>query len=356
MLTVLSVAFPFAPVGTAAVGGAERILTELDRALVTAGSGSIVVACEGSDAAGKLYSFPAPGQATLDDVAQAEYRQQCEAAIHRALNAERVELIHMHNMDFWQYRLPPDIPVLVTLHLPIRWYPAGVWNSGSHFHFCCVSESQRRTCPPELECEVIENGVPLPPCLNVRRENFALVIGRICPEKNAHAALEAGTLAGVPVVLAGQVFPYPEHRQYMREKIEPLLAQYKNGIRHSYIGPATSNELRNLLSRARCLLHPTLAPETSSLVAMEALASGTPVIAYPYGALPEIVIHGRTGFLVHTPHEMSHAIRNVDTLSHEVCRAEAERRFGIDRMVQKYFRFYERILHAVREPEVQCYA
>src|SRR5207253_6043867 len=184
----LSVAFPFAPVGTRAAGGAERILTELDRALVAGGMRSLVVACEGSDAAGELYAFPVPHQEPLDNAAQAWCRRQCEAAIHRAMRSEHVDLIHMHNMDFWRYDLPPDVPVLVTLHLPIGWYPPDMWRSASRLHFCCVSESQRRTCPPELQCSLVENGVALSAATPaLPREDFAVAVGRICPEKNAHA-------------------------------------------------------------------------------------------------------------------------------------------------------------------------
>ena len=356
MLTVLSVAFPFAPVGSRAVGGAERILTELDRAMVDAGMRSLVVACEGSDAAGELYQFPLPHGETLDPAAQAWCRYQCEAAMGRALRSNHIDLIQMHNMDFSQYRLPPNLPIVVTLHLPISWYDADVWKTAGQLHFCCVSESQRRTFPPGLQCSLVENGVVLPHNTNASREDFAVVIGRICPEKNAHAALEAGTQAGIPVVLAGQVFPYPEHQQYMREKIQPLLAIRTNGVQHSYVGPASGEEVRSLLARARCLLHPTLAPETSSLVAMEALAAGTPVIAYPSGALPDIIEHGKTGFLVNSIEEMAHAIRRVHTISHPVCRREAERRFSVDRMVQDYFRLYEDTLRNFRQPELPCHA
>ncbi|HET9086794.1 MAG TPA: glycosyltransferase, partial [Acidobacteriaceae bacterium] len=177
------------------------------------------------------------------------------------------------------------------------------------------------------------------------KSDFALVLGRICPEKNAHAALEAGTIAGTRVLLAGQVFPYLEHRRYFTDKIEPLLRRSPGNVEHEFLGPLDPDRRQRLLSSAKCLLHPTLAPETSSLVAMEALAAGTPVIAYRSGALPDIVEHGVTGFLVDSVEEMADALGKVHTLSSQACRHAAEQRFSSERMVREYLQMYESILY-----------
>jgi glycosyltransferase involved in cell wall biosynthesis len=347
-LTVLSIAYPFAPTGLDAVGGAEQILSDLDQALVSAGHTSLVVACEGSQAAGTLFAGPLPGE-LLNDSERRWATSQFQAAIDRALSFHRVDLVQMHGLDFHEYKLPSNIPVLVTLHLPITWYPKEFWNKyGSNVQFQCVSETQRRTCAPELrDLLVVENGVELPPIAE-KTGDFAIALGRICPEKNMHVALEAGTLANIRVLLGGHVFPYPSHIQYFKEKIRPLLGF--EGTGHAFLGPLVSQRKQQLLAQANCLLHPTLAPETSSLVAMEALAAGTPVIAYRSGALPEIVEDGVTGFLVESAEEMAAAIRKVHTISPQVCRATAERRFSRDRMVKEYFDLYRRLI-GVEQPE-----
>jgi len=169
-----------------------------------------------------------------------------------------------------------------------------------------------------------------------------LSLGRICPEKNVHVALEAGRRAGCPVLLGGQVFPYEAHQRYFRERVLPQL----DGERR-FIGPLPFRRKRLLLGAARCLLLPTLAPETSSLVAMEALACGTPVVAFPSGALPELVEDGVTGFLVGSAAEMAEAIEACDRIDPERCRAVARERFSLERMIAGYFDAYRQLTRNV---------
>lgn len=340
-LTVLSVAFGSAPVGPSAVGGAEQILTELDAALVAAGHTSLVMACQGSSSTGTLFPTPLLGSDLYDADSRRWCARQRQACLDRILSLYDVDLVHMHGMDFYEYKLPREIPVLVTLHLPVSWYPGEIWSRYSGpVQFQCVSERQRRSCPPALrDCPVILNGVALPAFIE-SKSDFAIAIGRICPEKNQHEALEAGSLAGVRVLLGGQVFPYQDHRAYFYEQIVPLLGNHGLAIQHEFLGPLPSLRKLQLLGEAKCLLHPTLAPETSSLVTMEALAAGTPVIAYPSGALPEIVDDGVTGFLVHNVEEMAAAIHRAREIRPEDCRAAARQRFSRERMIQEYFQLY----------------
>lgn len=340
-ITVLSVAYPFARVGPGCVGGAEQILTDLDEALVAAGHHSLVMASEGSSTAGKLFPFPNAGHSADKKAAHAWRANEAQLVLDRVISTEHVDLIHVHDMDFHQYRWPSTVPVLVTLHLPPSWYPSAVWTElPSNLHLQCVSETQRLCAPTTLQrAPMIANGVELSAEPEVK-ECFALALGRICPEKNQHVALEAGFRANIPVVLGGEVFPWPEHKKYFEEKVKPLLQQTNRGIRHIFYGVLDCNTKRRLLSRARCLLHPTLAPETSSLVAMEALAAGTPVIAYRSGALREIIDEGVTGFFVDSMEEMAARIDRIDIISSEACRQAAAQRFSKERMVREYFELY----------------
>ncbi|HEY0138138.1 MAG TPA: glycosyltransferase [Nannocystis sp.] len=291
MLTVLSVGYPLAPVAADPAGGAEQVLAQLDRALVAAGHRSIVVAPEGSSVAGELVAVPAVPASITDphrDAAQAATR----AAIAHVLATERVDIVHLHGLDFASY-LPADgPPVLVTLHMPVDWYPAGALRpTRAGVHLVPVSDNQAARAPAGLALLApITNGVDSATYApSATKRDFALVIGRVAPEKGFHDAVAAARLADVPLVAAGRLFPYPAYYSYFAERLRPEF-----DVQRRFVGPVEGEAKRRLLARARCVLIPSTAPETSSLVAMEALASGTPVIAYRAGALPGIVEDGVT--------------------------------------------------------------
>lgn len=340
-LSVLSVAYPLAAVGPDAPGGSEQILTLLDRALVRNGHRSVAIACEGSVTEGRLLATPrAVGELNgeVHKRAHAHYAR----AIRDALATWDFDLIHMHGLDFHAYLPPPGVPVLVTLHLPPDWYPGWVFRlARPETWLQCVSASQQAHCPPSKSLlPFIPNGVPLERLrTSVRRRSYALALGRICPEKGYHLALDAAVRARVPLALAGELFRYREHEEYFASEILPRL---ENGTRR-FIGPVGTARKRRLLAGARCLLVPSLVEETSSLVAMEALACGTPVIAFPAGALGEIVEHGRTGFLVADEREMAEAIGRAGEIDPEECRRVARERFSAEYMVARYLERYQRL-------------
>ena len=114
----------------------------------------------------------------------------------------------------------------------------------------------------------------------------------------------------MPIIVAGQVYGYEAHERYFRNELMPRI----DGLNSRFIGLAGWKRKRLLLGMAKCVLIPSLVPETSSLVAMEALACGTPVIAFPSGALSDIIEHGITGFLVRSGGEMAEAIRLSETM------------------------------------------
>ncbi len=342
-LTVLSVAYPLAPVGPDAVGGAEQILFALDRGLVEAGHESIVVAQEGSRVSGRLLAVPRR-EGTLDAAAREACWRAHRAAIGSALARWRLDLVHMHGIDFGNYLPPAGPPVLVTLHLPPSWYPReALFPSRPDTWLNCVSRSQQRACPPGMRTVgAIENGIPVDELHACHaRRNFALVLGRVCPEKGIHLAIDAARMAGTPILVSGEVYPYPEHERYFAEEIVPRL-----GAGARFIGPVRFARKRRLMSAARCVLIPSLAEETSSLVAREAAACGTPVIAFARGALPETVEHGRTGFLVQTVEEMAQALGRAGEIGAETCRAVARERFTLEKMVAGYLQAYEQLAAA----------
>ena len=349
-LTVLSVSYPLAKVSPGTAGGAEQVLATLDKAFVRGGHRSLVLAPEGSRCRGLLIPAQIPS-GVLDDAAKSEARRLFKQLLERTLFRLSVDVVHMHGLDFSEYLPDGDIPVVVSLHLPLEWYAGqALQPRRPNTTLVCVSSFQARTAAAEAQIDcVISNGVELDEFRPARAAaNYALTMGRICPEKGFHFAIDAAERAGVKLVLAGSVFEYTEHRKYFDTTIAPRL----NG-RVRFIGPVGGKRKRDLLAGAKCLLIPSQVNETSSLAAMEAMAAGTPVIAWRSGALPEIVADRRTGFLVSSVEEMAEAIARVESIDREECGREAEERFDATNMVSEYLALYERASRSLA-PELEA--
>ena len=281
-------------------------------------------------------------------------RARAHAAIREATDAVlrdgAIDVVHLHGIDAADYLPPPSVPVTITLHLPVEWYPRealrparqDTWLHGvSRTQDAAIRQiaDGARVLPP------ISNGIDVAAFQRHRhaRRSFVLMLGRICPEKGQHLALQAAARAACPLILAGELFPYAWHRDYFRDEVAPRLGPHAR-----WIGPVGFARKRCLLSAARCVLIPSTAPETSSLVAMEAAACGTPVVAFASGALPETMQHGMTGLIVRSVEEMAAAIGDAAAIDPETCRQVARKRFGVGMMIGAYLERY-RMLARVRE-------
>ncbi len=343
-LTIVNVASPFVPASADAVGGAEQVVHRLDAAIVAAGHRSIVVARMDSHVAGTLVATPLGSLGDREENARVWSAHR--AAVAWACTDDRIDLVHIHGVEFHHYLPPPGIPVLVTLHMPASWYRLseirsprpGLW-------FNCVSASQRDGFAPSPGMlDPIANGIAVDAFASgPRRHDFALFLGRISPEKGVHVALEAAHLADVPLLIAGEVFAQPRARDYFDGEIAPRL-----DARRRFIGPVGLARKCRLLGAARCLLVPSLEAETSSLVAMEAMAAGTPVIAFAAGELRNLITDARTGFLVHSAEGMAAAIARVGEVDAATCRREALRRFSAAAMTASYLDLYRALIHNAR--------
>jgi glycosyltransferase involved in cell wall biosynthesis len=336
-VTIVSVAFPLLPVSSGSAGGAEQILFLLDQEFVRRGHRSIVIAAKGSRISGQLVETPVAEREITDPLRGTAHRAHMEA-IDAAIRQYKPDLLHFHGLDFPEYLPAATIPRVATLHMPLDWYQPSAFTVPD-LHLVCVSQSQFDS-RPQLHAHPVANGIDLsryhsPP--EASRKNM-LWMGRICREKGVHLALQAAQRGHRPLIVAGPVHPFPEHQAYFTDEVKPLLDSERR-----FVGAVNSAQKADLLGEATCVLIPSLAAETSSLVAMEAAASGTPVIAYRSGALPEIVEDGTTGFVVDSQEEMIDACARLESISSARCRRVAESRFDSRRMAGDYLALYAAI-------------
>jgi glycosyltransferase involved in cell wall biosynthesis len=330
------------PVTDASCGGAEQMLWSVEREMHARGWETSLAACEGSQISGKV--FPT-GCAPIALDRFEERRDQHHDAILQTLRFRDFDLLHDKSGHFWKFAREVEAPVLVTLHLPRSFYSEELFRDlPANVFFNCVSRSQARsfTDIPRM-VGVVRNGIAIDRLqFTNEKQDYLLWLGRICPEKGTHLAIEAAQRSGAPLVIAGAVYPFSYHQQYFEREVRPRIEQSKGNV--IYVDTPTFEEKAKLLRNARALIQPTLAPETSSLVAMEAMACGTPVIALNTGALPEVVVHGETGFLVRSMSALIAAIHDVDQIWPSACRSHVEAHFSSRRMADDYEDLYELVM------------
>ena len=236
-----------------------------------------------------------------------------------------------------------NAPVLATLHLPRHFYPPRYFeNIPPNVSFNCVSLAQAQSFSSLSSLlGVVPNGIMLDrfrPGNGARRG--LLWLGRICEEKGPHLALEIAARARQPLCLAGQVYPFSYHHQYFEREIAPRLREIPQAM---FLPSPTARRKQALLGEARALLITSLVDETSSLAAMEAAASGTPVIAFRRGALPEVVKDGVTGWIVDGVEEAVEAVGKIGEIQPGRCLREAQERFNSKKMAEGYAQLYFKI-------------
>ncbi len=234
----------------------------------------------------------------------------------------------------------PDLKVVTTNHGPFNDELADIYRRTAHrVPLIAISEAQHEPVPDIPIARVIHHGVDVKMFpVGTGEGDYCMFLGRMSPDKGAHRASAAANKAGYPLRMAAKMREPWEH-EYYRSEVEPQLDE-----NIQYVGEVSHEDKLELLANARCLLVPIRWNEPFGMVMVEALACGTPVLAFPEGAAPEIVEHGKTGFLCEDENEMAEAIGRVDELDRKECRAATEGYFSAKRMVREHLDLFEEII------------
>jgi glycosyltransferase involved in cell wall biosynthesis len=253
------------------------------------------------------------------------------------------DLLHFHHPEV---ALPlatrhPSVPVVYTLHDPIYdWYSElfELYTTPNQ-QFISISDNQRRDAPDLPYTQTIYNGVDLDLfSFSDDHEDYLLFAGRIVPEKGIKEAIKVAQATDHRLLIIGPV--YDDHQEYFNQYVKPHLND-----KILYLGFIEQQQLVKYYQKAKALLMPIQWEEPFGLTMAEAMACGAPVIALRRGAVPEVVAHNKTGFIVDSIGEMIEAVDKVHRIKPSACRAHVEQHFNVDTMVANYESAFQAILN-----------
>jgi glycosyltransferase involved in cell wall biosynthesis len=318
-------------------GGIEWVVSLLADGLVDAGHDVTLFASGDSRTKAKLAAvYPeAPSREIGRTFPEIKHALSCFAV------AEEFDVINDHTgMLGCTLGATVSTPVVHTVHGPLNGEPGEIYELISkvapQVGLISISMNQRKPKPHFNWIANCHNGLdfsiyPLRP----HRRDYLLFLGRLSPDKGAHRAVAVAIETGLPLKIAGKM-QEPKERQYFHELVEPHLV---DGI--EFLGEVTHGEKVELLQNARATLFPISWEEPFGLVMIESMACGTPVIATRWGAVPEVIEHGRSGIVVDHYTEMAGALEEADRLDPLELRKYVEEEFSPQRMVRDYVGAYE---------------
>ncbi len=349
-LQVAMLAPPWISVPAPGYGGVESVVSALTESLVERGHEVTLYCAPGSVSDAHVKTLL--GESHPDEIErslyEADHVARAFAEIDLAGGDRRFDLVHDH-CGFTALAMADrlDTPLVHTLHG--QFTPATAAFYARHGHKAAlvgISAAQLASAPPGLPAiETISNPIdlrawPLEQC----KQDYLLWIGRITAEKGPHRAIRAARAAGMPLVLAGVV--QPRQQAFFDREVAPHL----DGERVRFVGEVAGEVKRSLFANARALLMPIRWNEPFGMVMVEALACGTPVIAFPEGAARELVIDGRTGFLVEDEPAMAAAIDRLPQIAPRDCRAWVEQNCDLEVVVTAYERIYRTVAQRAGKP------
>lgn len=324
-----------------AYGATERVIHYLTEALVGLGHHVTLFATADSTTSAELVPICARGlwrDAQVWDTLTHHVRE-LEAVVQRA---GRFDIVHFHGE-------PLHLPIarrlccahVTTMHGELLAADHGpLFREFSDAPLVSISDDQRRPIDwANWQATVYHGIAPEALSFSETPDDYLLFLGRIMPQKRPDLAIEIARRAGLRLKMAAKV--HPGETAYFRERIAPLIEANRSVV--DYLGEVGGTQRADLLAGARALLFPIEWREPFGMVVIEAMACGTPTIAFRAGAVPEIIEHGETGLIVGDVPGAVEAVAAISGLSRRRCRERFEQRFTAARMAADYVRVYERL-------------
>jgi glycosyltransferase involved in cell wall biosynthesis len=346
-LRVAVLAPPWIPVPPPGYGGIESVVALVCDELVARGHDVTLFAAPGSRSAARVHS---PLEGThADQIGSSLYEADHVGAAYDAIDDAAAEdrpfdVLHDHSgftAVAMAHRL--SVPVVHTLHAPFNDETRPFYARHGHkVRLVAISRFQLEHAPPSVRvADVVPNPIRVedwPFCED--KDDYLLWMGRMDAAKGAHRAIAAARAAGIRLVLAGPVQPGQE--EYFRSQIKPHI----DGRAVAFLGEVGGVRRKELFARAKAFVMPIRWAEPFGMVMVEALACGTPVIAFAEGAASEIVIHGENGFLLADEQAMAEAVGQLDAIDPLRCRESVASRYNVTIVADGYESVYDRAIQA----------
>ena len=328
-------------------GGTEAVVSLLTDALVQAGHEVVLRASGDSLTLAELRSVYPRGLRTAKEVKDGTPPWTPYDSVHAAeavADAGEFDIVHNHAGEpVIALAGLAEAPMLTTMHCLITPDTKIVWD---HYrgYYNTISGAQINTVPPlerPRHAGVVYNAIDVASFpFSTEKDDYLLFLNRIHPVKGTHLAIEVARRAGRKLIIAGKVDR--DGREYYETAVRPLV----DGRDVVFLGEADCRLKRELYAAAACVLMPICWEEPFGLVMVEAMACGTPVIAFNRGAAPELIVDGETGFLVEDVDSMMEALGRIDTIEPDRCRQHVQANFDVPVMVEGYLRLYREIAGA----------
>ena len=336
---------PYLPVPPVGYGGTEKIISQLTEGLVKKGHQVTLFATGDSQTKAKLVSVFAKaignsGLAKGDALLPLLHYKECFQ------KAREFDIIHNHGQYLAMFLAEfSPTPVVHTIHGSyyegeVPQEKRKVLSAFRHHKFVSISDNQRGGFPELNYVDTVYNGLDISKyTYNEKpRGDYLLWVGRIVEKKGPQVAINVAKKLNMPLVIAATVDPVdkPYFDSVVKPEIDGKLIQFTGELQH--------DSLNSLYGNAYCTLFPITWHEPFGLVMIESMATGTPVVAFNWGSVPEVIKDGKTGFVVNDADKMIEAIEKVGQIKRIDCRKRVEDKFSAERMVEGYEKIYKKVV------------